>query len=128
MRRPLSVALSPRWLRGGIGRIGGWAITAGGQSHAQGTKCLLIAGVCRARPGGRNRGATVNDSERQMLKSLRSTSFNNAAAADRLIIAATLFPAIAKELLGIANQLELDAGGLEIYIREIHEGRIVRSP
>ncbi|MFV3334264.1 hypothetical protein ACNFIA_25320 [Pseudomonas sp. NY15437] len=63
-----------------------------------------------------------------MLKTLRSTSFNNAAAADRLTLAATLFPAIATELLGIANQLELDAGGLEIFVREIHEGRISRLP
>lgn len=63
-----------------------------------------------------------------MLKTLRSTSFNNATAADRLIAFAVLFPAIAKELLGIANQLEMDADGLEHLVQEVHEGRIVRSP
>lgn len=70
----------------------------------------------------------MNDAEKQLLKALRTTSFNNAAVADRLNTFAAKFPALGRELRDMAGQLEQDADTLEVFVKEIHEGRIVRSP
>ncbi|WP_430293023.1 hypothetical protein [Pseudomonas sp. B1-22] len=59
---------------------------------------------------------------------LRTTSFNNAGTADRLSLLARRFPALTRELREMAGQLEQDADTLEVFVKEIHEGRIVRSP
>jgi len=69
----------------------------------------------------------VNEAEKQLLTALRTTSFNNAGTADRLSLLARRFPALARELREMAGQLEQDADTLEIFVKEIHEGRIVRS-
>ncbi|WP_343578186.1 hypothetical protein [Pseudomonas sp.] len=63
-----------------------------------------------------------------MLVALRTTSFNNAAIADRLASIAPLIPTLKDELRTMASQLEQDADTLEVFVKEIHEGRIVRSP
>lgn len=70
----------------------------------------------------------MNGAEKQMLTALRTTSFNSAAIADRLVSIAALVPALKDELRTMASQLEQDADTLEIFVREIHEGRIARSP
>lgn len=70
----------------------------------------------------------MNGAELQMLKALRTTSFNNAAVADRLLAIATALPELSRELRAMASSLEQDADTLEIFVKEIHEGRIVRSP
>lgn len=70
----------------------------------------------------------MNDAEKQLLTALRTTSFNNAGTADRLVLLANRFPALARELREMAGQLEQDADTLEVFVQEIHEGRIVRSP
>ncbi|HEK1459457.1 TPA: hypothetical protein SMQ95_001465 [Pseudomonas aeruginosa] len=70
----------------------------------------------------------MNGVEKQMLTALRTTSFNNAAAADRLISISVLIPALRDELRAMARQLEQDADTLEVFVKEIHEGRIARSP
>lgn len=69
----------------------------------------------------------MNEAEKQLLTALRTTSFNNAGTADRLSLLARRFPALARELREMAGQLEQDADTLEIFVKEIHEGRIVRS-
>lgn len=70
----------------------------------------------------------MNGVERQMLTALRTTSFYNAAVADRLISMSALVPALKDELQAMASQLEQDADTLEVFVKEIHEGRIARSP
>ncbi|WP_430318238.1 hypothetical protein [Pseudomonas nitroreducens] len=70
----------------------------------------------------------MNAAELQMLKALRTTSFNNASVADRLKSFAVLVPELAKELRTMAFQLEQDADTLEVFVTEMHEGRVVRSP
>lgn len=70
----------------------------------------------------------MNRAEKQLLTALRTTSFNNAAVADRLTSLAAMVPALRDELRAMASQLERDADSLEIFVKEIHEGRIVRSP
>ncbi len=70
----------------------------------------------------------MNGAEKQMLVALRTTSFNNAAIADRLASIAPLIPTLKDELRTMASQLEQDADTLEVFVKEIHEGRIVRSP
>lgn len=70
----------------------------------------------------------MNGVEKQMLTALRTTSFNNAAVADRLISLSSVVPALRDELRAMASQLERDADTLEVFVKEIHEGRIVRSP
>lgn len=70
----------------------------------------------------------MNAAELQMLQALRTTSFNNASVADRLKSFASMVPELAKELRAMASQLEQDADTLEIFVTEIHEGRVVRSP
>lgn len=59
---------------------------------------------------------------------LRTTSFNNAAVADRLVSYAKQIPELERELRAMAFQLEKDADTLEIFVKEIHEGRILRVP
>lgn len=70
----------------------------------------------------------MNSAEKQLLTALRTTSFNSASFADRLTLLACRFPALARELRQIAGQLEQDADTLEVFVQEIYEGRIVRSP
>ncbi|MGC4008546.1 MAG: hypothetical protein QM805_05865 [Pseudomonas sp.] len=70
----------------------------------------------------------MNDAERQLLTALRTTSFNNAGTADRMMRLAKRYPAVARELREMAGQLEQDADTLEVSVKEILEGRIVRSP
>lgn len=69
----------------------------------------------------------MNGVEKQLLAALRTTSFNNAAVADRLSYYARRVPELARELRAMASQLEKDADTLEVFVQEIHEGRIVRS-
>ncbi|WP_236202087.1 hypothetical protein [Pseudomonas pseudonitroreducens] len=70
----------------------------------------------------------MNNAERQLLTALRTASFNNAGTADRLGLFANRFPALARELREMAGQLEQDADTLEVFVNEIHEGRILRVP
>lgn len=70
----------------------------------------------------------MNDAEKQLLKALRTTSFNNAATADRLLEIATVLPEFSRELRAMASRLERDADTLEVFVQEIHEGRTTRSP
>ena len=69
----------------------------------------------------------MNAAELQMLKALRTTSFNNALIAEQLKSFADMVPGLTKELWAMAAQLELDADMLEDLVTEIDEGRIVRS-
>lgn len=70
----------------------------------------------------------MNSAEKQLLTALRTTSFNNAAVADRLAAYAKQLPDLDRELRAMAAQLEKDADTLEIFVKEIHEGRISRAP
>lgn len=70
----------------------------------------------------------MNSAERQLLMALRTTSFNNAAVADRLVEFARQIPELQRELRALAAQLEKDADTLEIFVKDIHEGRISRVP
>lgn len=69
----------------------------------------------------------MNDAEKQLLKALRTTSFNNAATAERLEAIARDYPDLARELRAMGSQLLRDADTMEIFVKEIHEGRIIRS-
>lgn len=70
----------------------------------------------------------MNSAEKQLVMALRTTAFSNAAIADRLAYYAKQIPELERELLAMASQLEKDADTLEVFVKEIHEGRIVRSP
>ncbi|MFV3334265.1 hypothetical protein ACNFIA_25325 [Pseudomonas sp. NY15437] len=70
----------------------------------------------------------MNSAEKQLLMALRTTSFNNASVADRLGSLARQIPELDRELRAMASQLENDADTLEVFVQEIHEGRILRSP
>ncbi|MDF3868445.1 hypothetical protein P3W53_28580 [Pseudomonas denitrificans (nom. rej.)] len=70
----------------------------------------------------------MNGAEKQLLMALRTTSFNNAAVADRLASYAKQIPELERDLRAMAAQLEKDADTLEIFVKEIHEGRILRVP
>lgn len=70
----------------------------------------------------------MNDAEKQLLTALRTTSFNNASVADRLNALALQVPEVRTELRAMASQLEQDADTLEVFVKELLEGRIVRSP
>lgn len=70
----------------------------------------------------------MNAAELQMLKALRTTSFNNALIAERLRSFGDIVPELAKDLEPMAAQLELDADILEDLVQEIDDGRISRSP
>lgn len=70
----------------------------------------------------------MNSAEKQLITALRTTSFNNASVADRLNALALQVPEVRTELRVMACQLEQDADTLEVFVQEIHEGRIVRSP
>ncbi|PJI47216.1 MAG: hypothetical protein CTR55_22045 [Pseudomonas sp.] len=70
----------------------------------------------------------MNGAEVQLLKALRTSSFNNASVADRLVGLAAALPEMSSELRAMASQLEQDADTLAVFAQEIHEGRIVRSP
>ncbi len=70
----------------------------------------------------------MNSAEKQLLMALRTTSFNNAAVADRLGSLARQIPELDRELRAMAAQLERDADTLEIFVKEIHEGRLSRVP
>lgn len=70
----------------------------------------------------------MNGAEKQLLTALRTTSFNNASVADRLNTLALQVPEVRAELRAMASQLEQDADTLEVFVQEIQEGRILRSP
>lgn len=67
---------------------------------------------------------------KQMLFALRTTAFNNSAAADLLRHAAksVVDRRMALTLEKAAKQLDLDADTLEVFVVEIHSGRIRRIP
>ncbi|UXJ55058.1 hypothetical protein [Pseudomonas citronellolis] len=67
---------------------------------------------------------------KQMLFALRTAAFNNSAAADLLRHAAKSVDDLrmALTLERAANQLDLDADTLEVFVVEILGGRIRRIP
>lgn len=55
----------------------------------------------------------MSRAEKQMCVVLRTTSFNNAAIADRLLSTSALAPALKDELRTMASQLEQNADTLD---------------
>lgn len=70
----------------------------------------------------------MNDAEKQLLKALRTISFNNAAAAEWLDATTQDLSELGRERLAMARQLLRDADSLEVFVQEISEERIARSP
>lgn len=70
----------------------------------------------------------MNDAEKQLQKVLRTTSFNNAAVAERLQAIAVALPEMGRELRALASRLERESEMLEGFIKEIRDGRITRLP
>ncbi|WP_371367783.1 hypothetical protein ACA097_00640 [Pseudomonas sp. QL9] len=66
----------------------------------------------------------------QFRRTIRTTAFNNAAAAE-LLRKVSKYVAedwLASELEAAAVQLEIDADSLDVFAAEIQEGRITRCP
>lgn len=72
----------------------------------------------------------MKEAERQLRSALRTASFNNAAAADliRTFAAMVRDKGAAGRLQEMAGQLDIDADTLEVFVSEINEGRISRTP
>ncbi|KAF1052510.1 MAG: hypothetical protein GAK43_01894 [Stenotrophomonas maltophilia] len=72
----------------------------------------------------------MSPANQQLSLTLRTTSFNNVAAAELLRrVASSFFDSeLAREMERAAHQLEIDADSLEVFVAEIREGRLRRSP